>query len=137
MLADPQITLSAFDRVVAQKGLNGFEIHSSFQKMGGKTVAKRVRACRLGDPGVLHGLFHRLLQHRLMQMVPASLSRYSVSVMASCRKHPLPAPFLACVWIFSLERVGQCDSAQTAIKIALVLSLTKSRCLKSGSFTAA
>jgi len=42
MLADPQITLSAFDRVVAQKGLNGFEIHSSFQKMGGKTVAQGV-----------------------------------------------------------------------------------------------
>src|SRR3990167_992126 len=85
-------------------------------------MAKRVRACRLGDPGFLHSLFHRLLQDRLMKMVPASFSRHPVRVMASRRKDPLPPPLFPCVWVFALKRIGQSDSAQAALKIALVLS---------------
>ena len=55
-------------------------------------------------------------------MVPASLSRYLVDIMAGCRKHPLPPPLLACVWVFALKCIGQSDSTQASLKIALVLS---------------
>ena len=55
-------------------------------------------------------------------MVPASFSRYLVSVMTGCRKYPLPSPLFSCVWVFALKRVGQSDSAQAALKIALMLS---------------
>jgi hypothetical protein len=43
--------------------------------------------------------------------------------MAGCRKHPLPPPLFACVGILALKGIGQGDSAQASLKIALVLSL--------------
>ncbi len=90
--------------------------------MGGKRVAKRVRACRVGYPRFLYGLSHRPLQHGLVKMVPALLSSNPVDIMTGRRKHPLPRPFFSCVWVFTLKGIGQSDSAQVALKIALVLS---------------
>src|SRR4029434_3166819 len=57
------------------------------------------------------------------KMVPASLSRYLVGVMAGCWKYPLPHPLFPRVWVLALKGVGQGDSASDAIKIALVLLL--------------
>src|SRR3989338_5065556 len=55
-------------------------------------------------------------------MVPAFLSGYPVGVMTGCRKDPLPPPLFPRVWIFALKGIGQSDSAQASLKIALVLS---------------
>jgi|SRR5215471_5600377 len=74
------------------------------------------------------------LQDRFVEMMPALLAGNPINEMARCRGNPLPAPLLPCVWIFSLERVGQCDSAQTAIKIALVLSLYQIKVLEERFF---
>src|SRR5919106_4244392 len=90
--------------------------------MSRERMAKRVWACRLGDAGFLHRLFHRLLQHRFVKMVSSSLSRYLICVMTGCGEHPLPTPLFPCVWVFALERIGQSDSAQASLKISLMLS---------------
>src|SRR5262249_50487168 len=85
-------------------------------------MANRVRACRLGEPGISHSLFYRLLQHGFVKMVPASFSRYFVCKMAGCWKYPLPAPLFPSIQAFALECIGQSDPAHTSLKIALVLS---------------
>src|SRR5215813_2291623 len=99
-------------------------------------MTKSVGSCWFSYCGFLNGEFHSFLQDALMNVMSALFACQSIGEMSARRKYPLPAPLLPCVWIFSLERVRQCDAAQTAIKIALVLSLTKSRCLARGSFTA-
>lgn len=83
-------------------------------------MAKRVRACRLGYPRFLHGLFYRLLQYGFVQMMPASLARFLVGVMAGCGEYPLPRLFFSCVWVFTLKGIGQSDSAHSSLEIALV-----------------
>src|SRR6266481_2192336 len=88
--------------------------------MGREGVAKSVWTCRLGDSGFLHRLFYRLLQHGLVQMVPASFSRNLICKMTGCRKYPLPTPLFLRVGIFARKRIRQSNSAQAALKIALV-----------------
>src|SRR2546426_12712925 len=107
---------------VPKQLLDGSDVVAVFKQMRRKRMPKRVRACRLGDAGLLHRLFYRLLQYGLVQMVPSSLSRYLVDVMTGCRKYPLPRPLFSRVWVFALKRVGQRDSAQATLKIALMLS---------------
>src|SRR5919109_1925649 len=85
-------------------------------------MAKTMRACRLGHASFLHRLFHRLLQDRFVQMVPALLSGNPVDIMTGRWKHPLPTPLFSRVWVFALQGIGQSDSAQASLKIALVLS---------------
>jgi hypothetical protein len=82
----------------------------------------------------LNGEFHSFLQDGLMNVVSALFACHSIGEMSARRKYPLPAPLLPCVWIFSLERVRQCDAAQTAIKIALVLSLYQIKVLEERFF---
>jgi hypothetical protein len=52
-------------------------------------------------------------------MVSSSLSRHFIRVMAGGRKNPLPPPLFPCVWVFALQRIGQSDSAQPSLQIAL------------------
>ena len=58
-----------------------------------------------------------------MQVMPSSFSGYSVREMTACRKHPLPSPFFPRVRVFTIERIGERDAAQTVIDIMLVHSL--------------
>ena len=51
---------------VPKQLLDGSDIVAIFKQMRRKRMAKRVRACRLGDTGFLHSLFYRLLQHGLV-----------------------------------------------------------------------
>jgi hypothetical protein len=100
-------------------------------------MAKSVWTCRLGDSGFLHRLFYRLLQHGLVQMVPAPFSRNLICKMTGCRKYPLPTQLFPRVGIFALKRIRQSNSAQASLKIASVEEFIPSRCFASGSFTAA
>jgi predicted protein tyrosine phosphatase len=61
---------------VPKQLLDGSDIVAVLKQMRRKRMAKRVRACRLDDTGLLHSLFYHLLQYGLVQMVPSSLSRY-------------------------------------------------------------
>ena len=83
-------------------------------------MAKSVWTCRLGDPGFLHRLFYRLLQHGLVQMVPAPFSGNLICKMTGCSKYPLPTQLFPRVGIFALKRIRQSNSAQASLKIALV-----------------
>jgi hypothetical protein len=74
-------------------------------------MAKRVRACRLGEPGFLYSLFYRLLQHGFVKMVPASFSRYFFCEMTGCWKYPLPSQLFPGVGMFVLEGVWQSNAA--------------------------
>jgi hypothetical protein len=95
----------------------------NLKQMGCKGMTQGVRSGWLCQPGLVNGLFYNLLQNGFMHVVSALLSGYSIGEMASRWKNPLPAPFSPSVRILTFEGVRQCDSAQAALKIALVSSL--------------
>jgi len=70
-------------------------------------MAERVTACEFGNASSNDRLLYRPLHHGFMQVVPALLSGYPVSIMARCWKNPLPRPSFPRVWVFPVEGVGQ------------------------------
>src|SRR6266545_3505005 len=80
-------------------------------------------ACRFGNSGSKSCLFECSLQDGFMQMVSALLSCHPVRKMAGRRKYPLPAPLLTCVGIFSLQGIRQRHTAQSLLKVVIMLPL--------------
>lgn len=76
---------------------------------------------RFGEPCSTGGIFHRLLDHGFVPMVPVALASQSVDVIPRGRKDPLPRPFLIRVRVFALKGIRQTDVAQSPLQIALVL----------------
>src|SRR3990172_13015508 len=85
-------------------------------------MAHGVRTGWLRDASLEPCIFDGLLEDRFMEVVSALFSCDLVGVMAGCREHPLPAPLFPCIWVFTLKRIGQSDSAQASLKISLMLS---------------
>ena len=80
-------------------------------------------ACRFGDSCFDSSFLKGPLEDGFVQVVPASVSRYPVCVMAGCRKDPLPTPFPRGVGVLPLKRVGQGDCTQASPEIFLMLPL--------------
>jgi len=70
-------------------------------------MTRRLASGWLEHARIQPSFFKRSLQNRFMEMMPALFSRRFVGVMACRGKNPLPAPFFAGVWIFSVETIGQ------------------------------
>ena len=119
---------------MTQKLLDRADVVAIFKQVRGKRMAERVRGCRLGYPGLANGLFHSFLQHGFVQVMSVFFSGCPICVVARCRKYPLPAPFFSRIGIFAIEGVRQDDSAQAALKIALVLLSNDFEVLSEGFF---
>jgi hypothetical protein len=107
---------------VTQVFLDSANVIAILKQVSCEGMSESVATRWLGNSCVPHGLFHRFLQHGFVKMMPPPFSCYLVDVMASGRKHPLPSPLFACVWVLAFKSVGQSDSAQASRKIMLVLS---------------
>jgi hypothetical protein len=59
----------------------------------------------LAMPALSPGVFDGLLEDRFMEVVSAFFSCHPVGVMAGRRKNPLPSPFFAGIWIFSIKSI--------------------------------
>ena len=59
----------------------------------------------LRDASLEPGVFDGLLEDRFMKVVSAFFSCHPVGVMAGRRKNPLPSPFFAGIWIFSIKSI--------------------------------
>jgi hypothetical protein len=105
---------------VAQEFLNRSNIVTVLKQVSGERMTKTVAHCRFGYPRLSHSVFYRLLQHGLVQMVPAPFSRNLICKMTGCRKYPLPTQLFPRVGIFALKRIRQSNSAQASLKIASV-----------------
>ena len=71
----------------------------------------------LGDARSTHGLFHRALQDRFVEVVAPALATLGVHVGARRRKHPLPLECAAGPWILPTEREGQLDPPSTGAEV--------------------
>ena len=83
--------------------------------MGRKRMPKRVRACRLGYPRFLYGVFNRLLQHGFVKMVPALLASNPIGVGNGEREKPTAMSILD-------PRSGICGPKHSAKRRDQVLS---------------
>jgi hypothetical protein len=52
-----------------------------------------------------------------MPVMSTSFSGYSVREMTGGREHPLPSPFFSRVRVFTIERIGERDAAQTVVLV--------------------
>jgi hypothetical protein len=90
--------------LVSQQFLNGPNVIAILQQMSRKRMSQRMTSSRFGD-GLQSCFLEGALQNRFMKMVPAFLARYPVCEMTRCGKHPLPAPFLARIRVFTFKSI--------------------------------
>ena len=86
-----------------------------------RTSAAACGKSPLGDSGLKHSLPDSALCDRLMEVVPATLSRAAVDVEPRRRENPLPWPLAAGVGILASQRPGQLDPARAVCQISRVL----------------
>ena len=125
------------DIAVAEEFLNRADVIPIFKQMGCKRMSKRVRGSRFGYSGLANGLFHCFLQNGFVQMMSAFFSRYFVCKMADCWKYPLPAPLFPAFRYLRSSVLGKATRPMPRSRSRWCCRLTTSRCLASGSLTAA
>ena len=109
--------------LMAQQLLDRPNIIPVLQQVGRKGVAKRMAACRFGDPCFQSGFLEAPLQDGFVQVVPALFAGDAVGVVACGGKDPLPLPLLPRVLVLPRKGVGQGDTAQPSPEIVLMLAL--------------
>ncbi len=78
-------------------------------------------AHRFAEAGLKHRGAHRPLQHRLVRVVAAPLSRLAINVGSGSRKHPLPGPIARCAGVLQPQPAGQSHAASAILQIGVVL----------------
>jgi hypothetical protein len=81
MIQDVRVDHCGAPIVVPYEFLHGSNVIAILKQLRRKRMAKRVRACRLGYSGLQHGLSCRLLQYRLMKMVPDDLPGFRIDIV--------------------------------------------------------
>jgi hypothetical protein len=97
---------SRADVAVAEELLNGADVVTVLEEVGGKAVAEGVAARVLVDAGVADGLFDGALEGGFSGMVPADPAGARVNGAVGGGKDILPCPLAAGVWILAFEREG-------------------------------
>ena len=105
---------------MAQQFLDGPQVVAVFEKVGGKRVAQRVRRRGLRDAGPPHGLAHRPLNHRLVQMVPVLYPCVGIRVIRGRGKDPLPRPLARGADVLLGEGAWQRRAAAPSCRVLLV-----------------
>jgi hypothetical protein len=103
---------------VAEELLDGADVVTALQKVGGEGVAEGVAAGTLVDAGRADGAGHGALHVRLMVVVPA-FGRLTFPWRGS-GKDPLPAPVAGRSGELSVDRIRQPDAPETSGQVFLV-----------------
>lgn len=77
---------------VPKQLLNGADVGSTFQEMGGKTVPECMAARWLGDSSASDGYPDGTLNHGWVEMVSALLTALAVTPAGDLGESPLPHP---------------------------------------------
>ena len=67
----------------------------------------------LGDVGLDHRSPERLLNHRLVKVVPVANTGVPIHVVTGGREDILSTPLAVCIRVFPCQRIGKRGSAQT------------------------
>ena len=106
---------------VPKERLDRTNVTTRLEEVSRKRVAEGVAGGPLGNAGRQHGSADGLLDHGLVQVVPASLPRFAVLVEPGGGEHPLPGPRAAGGWELSRQRAGQLDPPGAPGDVGLVL----------------
>ena len=71
---------------MAEEFLNCADVIAVLKQMGRKGMSECVRSRWLCQPGLAHGLFHRILRNGFVQVMSALLSGCAIGVVAGCEK---------------------------------------------------
>ena len=88
---------------VAQELLHRPDVATVFEQMRRERMAERVWSRSLGDPGAVHGVRDDFLEHRLVQVVPADLTRGLLPIETRGREDPVPGPLAAGARVLAIE----------------------------------
>lgn len=119
-MKDVGIDLGGFDVLVTKKLLDGADIITGFEEMGGEGVTERVATGGLGDAAGFDGGVDRALEVGVVGVVAAGEAGARVEAEFGGGKDILPAPFFIGVGIFTLEGVGEVNGAIAGLEIGLV-----------------
>ncbi len=100
--------------------LHRADVIAVFQQLGGKTVTHHMRTDALRDAGAPGRLRQRLLDHRLVQMVPGRRPESRIAADPASRKHKLPPPLGRRIRELAIQRERQDDSPESFGQITLM-----------------
>lgn len=89
------------DVLVTLQLLNGADVVTGLEQMGGERMAECMARRRFGDARRAHRLLHRPLQHFLVEVMAPLLPGISINGAMTGRKDILPAPLAAGIRVFS------------------------------------
>ena len=78
---------------VTKKLLDGSDVGTALERVGGESVAKGVAVGRFADPGSSDRGANRPLNDRGVEMMPPLFTHLSIAPTRDLREHPLPNPF--------------------------------------------
>ena len=105
---------------VPEEFLDGPDIISILQKMGSKTVPKRMTTRCFGDTARPDGVLDRVLQVSFRHMVPTSLAAARIDGDFVGREDVLPGPFAGRVRIFPVQGAGKINNTTTLCEVLLM-----------------
>jgi len=109
------------DVAMAEKLLDGANVISRLEEVGGEAVSQAVTGRVFVDPRSLNGGPEGSLKDGLVKMMTAAVARCLVAIEAGRGKGPLPSPFSCGARIFPGEGAGQLDITGPARDVVLVL----------------
>jgi len=106
---------------VAEKLLDGADVGSGLEQVGGEGVAEGVGADGLGDPGGETGSANGALDDGFVQVVAAALARGSIDVGPGGGEDPLPGPLARRGRILDAKGVGKLDETSARAQVGRML----------------
>lgn len=103
--------------LMPQKVLHRADVISVFQQVRGKTVSESMAAHRLVNSGQVDRTLDRLMERRLVKMMPALFSRTWIDRETGGREGILPAPLTGCTRVFAGKRKRKEYLATTIFKV--------------------
>ena len=105
---------------VSEESLDGSDIVTAFQQMGGEAMPESMAAGCLGNTGGKNGFFYCVLKIFLRDVMTADFSAARVERGLGRWEDVLPDPGTLGIWIFTAQCGWEVDFATSASEIALV-----------------
>jgi hypothetical protein len=119
-IEDVSVDHRGADVFVAKKFLDGPDIVSCFEQVGGEGVPEGMAADMFDNSSFSDSFFYCPLEDCFMNVVPPFLSRLCVYPTVLLREDPLLAPFGGRVRVFAVKRVRQPNAPPALFEIFFV-----------------
>ena len=108
--------------LVPKELLDGANVVSAFEQMGGERVTQRMTRSGLVDTSRTDGVLHRSLQQTFSNVVALLFATVRIDREPRRRKNVLPGPFIFCTGKFPRECMLQVHASESVDQILFMLS---------------